>query len=58
MEGHTMAETEYPPKSAKIALVLSAILWIAAVVGLGIHLNNIEARPTSQPSTQAPANAP
>ena len=46
---------EYPPRSAKIALVLTAIVWIATVVGLGIHLNKIEARPT--PSAPAPATA-
>jgi hypothetical protein len=58
MEGH-MAELEYPPKSVKIALVLSAILWIGTFVGLAIHLPNIGARPTSPPSTQTPAtNAP
>jgi hypothetical protein len=54
-----MAELEYPPKSVKIALVLSAILWIGTFVGLAIHLPNIGARPTSPPSTQTPAtNAP
>jgi hypothetical protein len=59
MEEH-MAEPEYPPKSVKIALVLSAILWIGTIVGLAIHLPNIvEARPTNPPSTQTPAaNAP
>jgi hypothetical protein len=52
-----MAELEYPRKSAKIALVLGAILWIGTLVGLAVHLPNIDARPTSQPSTQAPSNA-
>jgi hypothetical protein len=58
MEGR-MAEPEYPPKSVKIALVLVAILWIGTFVGLAIHLPNIDARPTNQPTTQAPgSNAP
>ena len=47
---------ELPPKSAKIALVLTAILWIITMVWAMIHLNNIDGRPTSQPSTQAPAD--
>jgi hypothetical protein len=52
-----MAEHEYPPKTVKIALVLSAILWIGTVLGLAIHLPKVGAQPTSQPSTPAPANA-
>ena len=57
MEGHTVAElTEYPPKSVKIALVLTAILWIGTMIWAALFLNKIEARPTSQPSTQAPAD--
>ena len=46
--------TEEPPKIAKIALVLSAILWIATMGYALTFLNSIEARPTNQPSTQAP----
>ena len=57
-----MAElAEYPPKSVKIALVLTAILWIGTMAWVALFLNKMEARPTSQPSTQAPAdnaNAP
>jgi hypothetical protein len=49
----TMTE-EYPPQIAKIALVLSAILWIATMGYAMTHLNSIDARPTNQPSTQAP----
>jgi hypothetical protein len=45
--------TEEPPKIAKIALVLSAILWIATMGYALTFLNSIEARPTNQPSTQA-----
>ena len=46
--------TEEPPKIAKIALALSAILWIATMGYALTFLNSIEARPTNQPSTQAP----
>jgi hypothetical protein len=45
---------EYPPQIVKIALVLSAILWIATMGYAMTHLNSIDARPTNQPSTQAP----
>jgi hypothetical protein len=50
----TMAEPELPPKSAKIALILVAILAICTFVGMGIYLNGLETRPTNQPSTQTP----
>ena len=49
-----MAESELPPKTVKIALVLTAVLAISTLVAMGIHLNSLEARPTNQPSTQAP----
>jgi hypothetical protein len=49
-------QAELPPKSVKIALVLVAIVAIATIVGMGIHLNRLEATPTNQPSTQAPDN--
>ena len=49
-----MAEPELPPKSAKIALFLVAILAISTFVGMGIYLNGLETRPTNQPSTQTP----
>jgi hypothetical protein len=49
-----MAEPELPPKSAKIALILVAILAISTFVGMGIYLNGLETRPTNQPSTQTP----
>jgi hypothetical protein len=50
---------EYPPQSVKIVLVLTSILWLVTMVWALLFLNKIEARPTSQPSTQAPAdNAP
>jgi len=52
-----VAEPNYPPKSAKVALVLVAILWIGTMVGLGIYLPKAGSQPTTQPSTQAPANA-
>jgi hypothetical protein len=42
---------EYPPQIVKIALVLSAILWIATMGYAMIHLNSLDARPTN---TQAP----
>jgi flagellar basal body-associated protein FliL len=47
---------ELPPKSAKIALVLTAILFIVTMVWVMFFLNKINAQPTSQPSTQAPAD--
>jgi hypothetical protein len=57
MEGHTMAALEeHPPKLAKIALVLTAVLWIVTMIWVMLFLNKIEAQPTSQPSTQAPAD--
>jgi hypothetical protein len=46
--------TEEPPKIAKIALVLTAILWIGTMGYALIFLNSTDARPTNQPSTQAP----
>jgi hypothetical protein len=50
---------EYPPQSVKIVLVLTSILWIGTMVWALLFLNKIDAQPTSQPSTQAPAdNAP
>jgi hypothetical protein len=49
-----MAEPEFPPKSAKIALYLAAILAICTFVGMGIYLNGLETHPTNQPSTQTP----
>jgi hypothetical protein len=50
---------EYPPQSVKLLLVLTSILWIVTMVWALLFLNKIEASPTSQPSTQAPAdNAP
>jgi hypothetical protein len=42
------------PKDREDALVLSAILWIATMGYLMTTLNSIDARPTNQPSTQAP----
>ena len=45
---------EYPPKIAKIGLVLSAILWIATMGYAMIFLNSIDGRPTNQPSARAP----
>ena len=49
-----MAEPELPPKSAKIALFLVAILAVSTLVGMGIYLNGLEALPTNQPSTVTP----
>jgi hypothetical protein len=48
-----MAEAPYPPQSAIIALVLSAILAISTLGYVAIYRNNI-AHPTTQPSTPAP----
>ena len=39
-----------------MALVLTAVVWIVAMVWAMLFLNKIEAQPTSQPSTQAPAD--
>ena len=50
-----MAE-ELPAKSAKVALVLVAILAIAGTIGMMIHLNGLGGGPTTQPSTQAPGD--
>jgi hypothetical protein len=49
-----MTEPELPPKNVKIALVLVAVLAVSTIVGMGIYLNGLEARPPNQPSTQAP----
>jgi uncharacterized membrane protein len=40
-----MAEAEYPPKTILIGLVLIAVLAIGTLVGMVIHLNNLESRP-------------
>ena len=53
-----MAEPELPPKIAKIALVLTAILFISTLVGMGIYLNGLEASPTNQPTTESTAPQP
>jgi uncharacterized membrane protein len=52
-----MAEAEYPPKTILIGLVLIAVLAIGTLVGMVIHLNNLESSAANQPSTQAPANS-
>jgi hypothetical protein len=48
---------EYPPQSVKMLLVLTSILWIVTMVWALLFLNKIDAAPTSQPSTQAPADS-
>ena len=44
----------YPPQSVKIALVLTAILWIGTMAWAMTYLNSLGANPTAQQSTPAP----
>jgi hypothetical protein len=44
---------ENPPRIAKVALVLSALVWIATMGWAMTFLNTIDAPPTNQPA-QAP----
>src|SRR5262245_45156309 len=52
-EAYMMTE-EYPPQSVKIALDLTAILWLGTMAWAMTYLNSIEANPTTQQSAPAP----
>ena len=51
-----MVEPELPPQSAKIALVLVAILGVAGLVGVPLYVSHIDSGASSQASTPAPAD--
>jgi hypothetical protein len=42
-----------PPRIAKVALVLSALVWIGTIGWAMTYLNSIDASPTNRPA-QAP----
>ena len=51
-----MVEPELPPQSAKIALVLIAILGVAGLVGVPLYVSHIDSGASNQASTPAPAD--